>query len=96
MKMKMSRRERRELRRLADEIRGDDPVLASMLVADRHGARTAGTREAGRSGQAADGTAGGTAGAADDDDGRRSPAWSPWSPGAWAPGSGRYTPLGLF
>lgn len=38
-------------------------------------------------------TVGGTA---DDGDTRRPPAWSPWSPGAWAPGSGRYTPFGLF
>jgi hypothetical protein len=38
------------------------------------------------------GTVGGTA----DDGTRRPPARSPWSPSAWTPGSGRYTPLGLF
>jgi hypothetical protein len=38
----------------------------------------------------------GTADGPADDGTRRPPAWSPWSPGAWAPGSGRYTPFGLF
>jgi len=74
--MGMSRRERRKLRRMAETIRAEDPLLAAMLGAD--------TRS---------GTVGGTA---DDGGARRPPAWSPWSPGAWAPGSGRYTPLGLF
>lgn len=85
--MGMSRHERRELRRMAEAIRGADPVLASMLGADTwNGARTAGRSGAARNGLAADGTA-------NTEDGGR---WSPWSPGAWAPGSGRYTPFGLF
>jgi hypothetical protein len=44
----------------------------------------------------ADTSSGPVGGAADDGGTRRPPTWSPWSPGAWAPGSGRYTPLGLF
>jgi hypothetical protein len=41
-------------------------------------------------------TSSGSVGGTADDDTRRPPAWSPWSPGAWSPGSGRYTPFGLF
>lgn len=85
--MAMSWRERRELRRMAEAIRGADPVLASMLGDDTwYNASTAGRNEGARNGLAADGTA----------DAEEGGSWSPWSPGAWAPGSGRYTPLGLF
>jgi hypothetical protein len=95
--MRMSRRERRELRHMAEAIRADDPLLAAMLGAGTWSDPGMAPRNAAaaRNSMAASDAAG------SDDGARRPPARSPWSPGAWAPGawapgSGSYAPLSLF